>query len=59
MAEFQSMKHRIHGGAFTAGAGTDLTYDGGAFASRGDVVVGKSSVIVPLMLVLMHFSQLR
>ncbi|WVF70060.1 hypothetical protein IAT40_004847 [Kwoniella sp. CBS 6097] len=29
----------IHGGAFTAGTGNDPTFDGGALASRGDVVV--------------------
>ncbi len=29
----------IHGGAFTGGTGSDPTFDGGAFASRGDVVL--------------------
>nr|ACZ81478.1 AN12g09310 [Kwoniella heveanensis] len=29
----------IHGGAFTGGTGNDPTFDGGALASRGDVVV--------------------
>lgn len=29
----------IHGGAFTGGTGNDATFDGGALASRGDVVV--------------------
>ncbi|OQO05525.1 hypothetical protein B0A48_09295 [Cryoendolithus antarcticus] len=29
----------IHGGAFTGGTGSDPTFDGGAFASRGDIVV--------------------
>jgi len=29
----------IHGGAFTGGTGSDPTFDGGAMASRGDVVV--------------------
>lgn len=29
----------IHGGAFTGGTGSDPTFDGGSFASRGDVVV--------------------
>ncbi|GJJ08793.1 hypothetical protein Clacol_003012 [Clathrus columnatus] len=29
----------IHGGSFTSGTGADPTFDGGALASRGDVVV--------------------
>ncbi|TBU26957.1 carboxylesterase from carbohydrate esterase [Dichomitus squalens] len=29
----------IHGGAFTGGTGSDPTFDGSAFASRGDVVL--------------------
>lgn len=29
----------IHGGAFSWGAGSEATYDGGALAARGDVVV--------------------
>jgi para-nitrobenzyl esterase len=29
----------IHGGGFTTGAGSEATYDGGALAARGDVVV--------------------
>jgi carboxylesterase type B len=29
----------IHGGAFTSGTGSDPTFDGGNFASRGDVVL--------------------
>ncbi|EMD35536.1 hypothetical protein CERSUDRAFT_75111 [Gelatoporia subvermispora B] len=29
----------IHGGAFTGGSGADPTFDGGNFASRGDVVL--------------------
>ncbi|OCH86808.1 carboxylesterase from carbohydrate esterase [Obba rivulosa] len=29
----------IHGGAFTSGSGADPTFDGGNFASRGDVVL--------------------
>jgi carboxylesterase type B len=29
----------IHGGGFVSGSGTDTTFDGGAMASRGDVVL--------------------
>lgn len=31
--------HRIHGGAYINGMGSDPTFDGGNLASRGDVVV--------------------
>lgn len=38
-AKLKPVMFWIHGGAFTGGTGSDGTFDGGSFASRGDVVL--------------------
>ncbi|KAI0763117.1 carboxylesterase from carbohydrate esterase [Trametes elegans] len=38
-APLKAVMFWIHGGAFTGGAGSDPTFDGGSLASRGDVVL--------------------
>ncbi|KZV87962.1 carboxylesterase from carbohydrate esterase [Exidia glandulosa HHB12029] len=38
-SELRPVLFHIHGGAFTSGNANDGTFDGGAFSSRGDIVV--------------------